>query len=446
MAGRTPTGGSRGGARRLGALRTMVVTCLVTVGLGPVGTLSTGPAQAAARPTTGQLVVKLAPNVTIDAVNRQLGSTTASTLLASRSIYLLDVPIGSTALGSDLAMLIQLDLLALKLTRTTKLVEYAEPNRSADSAEDERFHYWPSGGPQCIGTDPAVFTGQPAATQLGLGAAHRTTKGAGTIVAVLDTGVDASHPQLAGRIAPGGFDYVDDDTVPQDTADGIDTDGDGRVDEGSGHGTFVASLVTLVAPDARILPARVLDSEGRGNVFTVAEAIYDATRAGAKVINMSFGTTGVVESRVLRDAIDHAVGQRVSIVASAGNDASSRIHYPASSKNVLSVAALDTSGQRLASFSAYGALVDVAAPGVDLVAALPCGYGRWSGSSMASPLAAGAAALEAANGRLLSLTPRPTDRIELTARRVWGLKVRTGVLDVPKVVNRGVLGLGLGIG
>src|SRR5207248_7691126 len=133
-------------------------------------------------------------------------------------------------------------------------VVYAEADEPADLA-DTRFHAWPDGDPDDAGTDPSVWSAQPAAATLALTDVHELSTGAGTTVAVLDTGVDPAHPALAGRLGP-GWDYVDDDAQPQDVATGADGNGNGITDEAYGHGTFVSGVLALVAPQARILPYR----------------------------------------------------------------------------------------------------------------------------------------------------------------------------------------------
>jgi subtilisin family serine protease len=340
-------------------------------------------------------VVKLAPGTDLAALNARYGTRTRSVLLASRSIYLLESPIPAPSSGrsaKDKGWKKLTDGLLKGLDSDPQVV-YAELNSDADTTEDDRFHYWPSGGPECTGSDPGTYLRQPAASQLQLDAVHRTGRGSGAIIAVLDTGVDLSHPALRDRIAQGGYDYVDDDRTPTEVPDGTDQDGDGLTDEGYGHGTFVAGIAALVAPDARILPARVLDSDGRGSIFAVAEAIFDATEAGADVINMSFGTSDHVSSHLVTDAIGDAHSSGVIVVGAAGNDGSGAKHYPASVAGVLSVGALAADGVRLAGFSDRGNWVQLAAPGERISSALPCGYGTWSGTSMAAPFVAGAAAV-----------------------------------------------------
>ena len=138
--------------------------------------------------------------------------------------------------------------------------------------------------------------------------AHEFATGAGVTVAVLDSGIDASHPLFndpAGRVLP-GRDFVDLDDDPSEVAGG-----------GYGHGTTVAGLVLLAAPDAHILPIRVLDAGGVGTAGRIAAGIRHAADAGAGVINMSFGGKG--RSSTVHDAIVDAVGRGVVLVAAAGN-------------------------------------------------------------------------------------------------------------------------------
>jgi subtilisin family serine protease len=411
------------------------ILCLVAI-LAP---RATGATEAAGAGGTGQLVVKIVAGADIGPVNAQLGSTTRSVLLASHGVYLLDVPLRTTS--TDPAKRSkewqkQAKEAAAVLDKRSDVV-YADPNTDADITQGDRFHYWPSGGPNCIAADSSAFTAQPVATALDLTQVHRTARGTGQVIAVLDTGLATTHPALAGRLAPGGYDYVDDDALPDEVIGSADRDGDLLTNEGYGHGTFVAGLAALVAPDAKIMPMRVLDAEGRGNVFMVAEAVYDATTRGADVINMSFGTAERTNSRVLSDAVANAVKAGVVVVAAAGNDGSAVQHYPAAMKDVVSVAALATNGTGLAAFSSHGAWVDLAAPGEHVISSLPCGYGTWSGTSMAAPFVAGAAALlgvdakakNVPNARILKALDEGCDRIK-------GMSVRTGAIDLVRSLAR----------
>jgi subtilisin family serine protease len=271
-----------------------------------------------------------------------------------------------------------------------------------------------------IGT-PSAYTAQWAPQSLRLAEAQRLSVGAGVRVAVLDTGVDRTHPALAGRLLA-GFDFVDFDADPSEVGSTLNL--------GFGHGTHVAGLVAMVAPGARIMPLRVLDAEGAGNAWVLAEAMLyavdpdnnPATQDGAHVINMSLGSTSRTElldsiAKLAACAIPAVVvvpaddftdpgynadkdrcgsSAGAVIVAAAGNDGSAAIRqYPAAegSYGLLSVGA-SNANVRLAAFSNFGSSVDVAAPGKGITSTVPGGgYGTWSGTSMAAPLAAGTAAL-----------------------------------------------------
>ncbi|HEX8185114.1 MAG TPA: S8 family serine peptidase, partial [Blastocatellia bacterium] len=245
-----------------------------------------------------------------------------------------------------------------------------------------------------------------------LSEAQTVTRGAGMTVAVLDTGVDATHAALAGKLVP-GYDFVDADTDPSEV-------GTHEQNPTYGHGTHVAGLIALAAPDAKIRPLRVLDQDGVGNAWTLAKAIAFAmdpdsnpsTNDGADVINLSLST--VERSRLVRDVIKAAIcndnlrtqssgdlpcfspiGRGAVVVAAAGNDASSTREYPAGEGLGGSIAVgASTQADSLAAFSNFGSWVSVAAPGDRILSSVPGGgYGTWSGTSMATPLVAGEAAL-----------------------------------------------------
>ena len=215
-------------------------------------------------PATTQVVVKLNPlaGATIAAINATYGTTTLKPLVSSVGIYLLQVPDGSTAEEIAEAMAGDLRLL------------YAEPNFVGEAPEGVGRHTWGWGD-----TNAAPLDSQYAINLLGLPAAWQQSRGAGVVVAVLDSGVQLDHPALAAVWTPERYDFVDDDGDPQLA--------DGATPIAFGHGTHVAGIIHLVAPQARIMPLRVLDNAARGDFFQLAEAIIYATDPGAKVINMS---------------------------------------------------------------------------------------------------------------------------------------------------------------
>lgn len=241
--------------------------------------------------------------------------------------------------------------------------------------------------------DLSAIAAQPALQRVGAVAAQlRGRMGDGVVVAVIDTGVDANHPWLAGRVLPTGYDFVDHDDDPTDEGNGLDDDGDGLVDEGVGHGTFVASLILAVAPGARILPIRALDSDAVGSASGIARAIEYARVNGASIINFSGGADRDI--RVIQQAVDRVRGANVVFVAAAGNGGGA-VQFPATRPAALAVASVDLMDRR-SGFSAYGFGVALCAPGEDLLGAhpsAPSGVARWSGTSFASALVSGGLAL-----------------------------------------------------
>lgn len=276
-------------------------------------------------------------------------------------------------------------------------------------AGDDRYHAWHLDDPEDAAEDEA--DNQAAFAELGLDAAHEIATGAGVVVAVLDTGIDAAHPLLAGRVVP-GYDMVDDDADPSEEANGLDDDADGQVDEAHGHGTFVAGVVAQVAPDAMIMPIRVLDADGRGEIYAVIEAVEFAVENGADVINLSLGLLDGEDSKILKGALKDARKAEIAVVAAAGNTGDDEKHFPASEKDVISVTAANPGGETVASFASRGKWVDLAAPGVQIVSAMPGGeFAEWAGTSVAAPIVAGQLALM----RELE----PTQKIKDIEKALW---------------------------
>ena len=231
-------------------------------------------------------------------------------------------------------------------------------------------------------------------------------------VAVLDTGVQTNHPDLKGNLwentrDPSNGRDDDGNGVVDDRFGGDLVDGKGSGDDQQGHGTHVAGIIGARGNNDRgiaglcwsvkIVAVRVLDADGRGTWSQEIAGIDYAISAGAKVINASFG--GPTGSEIVREAIQRAKSKGVLLVAAAGNDGvndDATPVFPAAypDNNILAVAATD-SKDRLASFSNYGAkTVDLAAPG-DRVASTfwHSDYAYMSGTSMAAPYVAAAAAM-----------------------------------------------------
>lgn len=212
--------------------------------------------------------------------------------------------------------------------------------------------------------------------------------GSGIKVAVLDTGIDLTHPAFAGKLAPASEwkDFVDGDRTPQEA-------------QGSnyGHGTGVAGIILQVAPNATILPIRVLDGDGVGDTDDIVAAMDFAIQKGADVINLSLGATQDVAA--LRAMVDYANSLEVAVVASAGNTDSQSLTYPANyapgtnAKFVFGVGSVNTSDVK-SPFSNYGGRLELVAPGERLYTVAPdAGIGYWSGTSFSAPIVSGALAL-----------------------------------------------------
>ncbi|NWG22491.1 MAG: S8 family serine peptidase [Chloroflexi bacterium] len=217
------------------------------------------------------------------------------------------------------------------------------------------------------------------------------TTGSDLVIAILDTGVSPTHPELRDRLLP-GYDFVNMDDDPRDD---------------DGHGTYTAGVaaaagdngigVAGVCWSCRILPVKVLNRRGRGNDATIAAGIRFAVDRGARIISMSLG--GPDDSRVLREAVAYAVERGVLLVAASGNgQAEGNLpNYPAAYPGVLAVSATGPD-DAVTGFSTTGDFVDLAAPGAGVWSTLwnrTTGdtYGAADGTSAACPHVAGAAAL-----------------------------------------------------
>jgi serine protease len=274
--------------------------------------------------------------------------------------------------------------------------------------------------------------------QIGLSAAWQTMQGQtqnDVVVAVLDTGIFQSHPDLNAQLTSDGMDFISSTEISLD-GDGVDTDpedpGDksGTNESSSWHGTHVAGTIAArtnnslgvagVAPNAKIMNLRVLGFGG-GTTFDISQAVLYAAglsnssgslpNKAADIINMSLGGDGF--DSAFNNAVQDAVNQGLIVIAAAGNESTSQLSYPAAFDNVIGVSAVDARKQ-LTSYSNYGDYIDIAAPGgnssVDLNgdgygdgvystyvnesgSSLSASYQYLNGTSMAAPHVAGGVAL-----------------------------------------------------
>ena len=288
-------------------------------------------------------------------------------------------------------------------------VVYAEPNYRLQIAQatepliPDDFDFAQLWGLHNLGQADGVQgadIGTLAAWEFGTG--HK-----GVVVAVLDTGVDYYHPDLAanvwlnsGEIAGNGID--DDDNGQIDDVHGYDfvSDDSDPMDD-HGHGTHVAGTIgavgnnrigiTGVCWEVGLMAVKSFDETGNGEISTAIEGIRYAIENGAQIINASWGNNE--RSRALEEVIREAHEAGVTFVAAAGNDNSESLFFPAAYDHVIGVAATDARDRR-SRFSDFGAYVDLAAPGENIFSTLPNNaYGFFSGTSMATPHVAGVAAL-----------------------------------------------------
>jgi subtilisin family serine protease len=262
-----------------------------------------------------------------------------------------------------------------------------------------------------VPTDPLAGS-WPYAT-VGLPAAWDITAGSPSVViAVVDSGVDARHPDLAGAVDP-GYDFVDGDTDASDSA---------------GHGTAVAGILAARANNGlgaagacwrcRLLPLRVLRPDGFAYYAVQARAIDYAVAHGAAVVNVSL--YGESADPRLEDAVERARAAGVVVVAAAGNEGGTIREYPAAFAAAISVGAT-VEGDELARYSGRGRWVKVAAPACAATTQLGGGFGAGCGTSGATPLVAGIAALLRSNAPFASVD-EIEQALERTAKPVMGIR------------------------
>lgn len=207
-----------------------------------------------------------------------------------------------------------------------------------------------------------------------------------TKIGVIDSGVDASHPDLVGRVdSADGYDFVENDSDPRD---------------GNGHGTFVSGIIAGavngsgiygVDSNAKIVPLRVLDADGVGTTYDLADAIDYAVSKGIRVVNVSLGGYGDPATDPVCQAVSAAKTAGTVVIAAAGNSNSDVSNVvPAGCADVIAVGAVGKDGAK-APFSNYGQKIAVSAPGVDILSAWKGGgYEIHGGTSASSAFVAGA--------------------------------------------------------
>lgn len=281
--------------------------------------------------------------------------------------------------------------------RADPAVAYAEPNYVVHLADE--------GSVAAVSVNDPKTAGQYSLDQMRVRDAWSLTKGGSGIVAVLDTGVQANHPDLSGRVLA-GYDFVNNDSNAADD---------------NGHGTWVAGIISSKPNDGygiagiswsdKILPVKIMSGSGTGDTSDLTSGIIWAANHGATVINMSVG--GFPTSQYVQDAVNYAWNKGVVLVGAAGNNNRQESFFPASFANVVSVSATQ-SNDEFSNWSSYGPNVDVSAPGASVqttncTVCTYAGHNTWgehtyiSGTSFATPNVAGVIALIRA--RYPSYTP-----------------------------------------
>lgn len=302
---------------------------------------------------------------------------------------------------------------ALDYYRSLPNVEYAEPNYIARTFQ--------------VNPNDTSYSSQYALQKISAPQGWTVTTGSNSVViAIVDTGVDMAHQDLAGKIVP-GYDFVNNDN---------------NADDDNGHGTHCAGIAAAVTNNARgvagvdwnarIMPIKVLGASGSGSFSAIANGITWAVDNGADVISLSLG--GSSGSSTLQSAVDYAWSRNVVVVAAAGNSNTSAASYPAFYTNCIAVGSTDQNDAR-SSFSNFGSWVDVAAPGSSILSTYDGNtYATLSGTSMAAPAVAGLAGLLWAKNGLTASNVSIRNAIESTTDPV-GTWVSFGRINAARALG-----------
>ena len=350
------------------ATLSVVATALSLAGCG-VGTPLTGNmngtqnAAVNAVAVPGEIIVKFRSGVSASSIN------TMSAQLGMKQVRVNNAGIRKMTVAGNTQAAIE------KLKQNPNVV-YAEPNY-----EIRMMDYTV----QKVVNDPDLAK-QWAIAKVGAAEAWDVTMGTkNTLLAIVDTGIDYNHPDLAGRVDKG--------------RDFINNDDDAMDDQG--HGTHCAGIAAAsandgvgiagLAPNVSLLAVKVLSAQGGGSNESVASGIVYAADKGSHIISLSLG--GGYPSQAIQDAVNYANSKGALVIAAMGNNGRESKSYPAACDGVMAVGATDINDAR-ASFSQYGSWISVGAPGHNILSTIPGNkYAVYSGTSMATPYAAGLASL-----------------------------------------------------
>ncbi len=319
-----------------------------------------------------EVIVKLEESFSIEPILADYGGSVTDSLVLDNT-YLVSFPV--TYLIEDIITEIE----------SRPGVVFVQPNYMIGFPET--FHVsqsFPDDNPYELvwGVSPNTYFSAAGMYTINSDSANLFSGGEDIVVAVIDNGIDLTHPLFETSVLGTGYDFIDDDNDPSEEAGG------GLL----GHGTFVSGVIRRIAPDCMILPIRAFDSFGYSNSYILADAIHYAIEQSADVINMSFGN--YTSNPIIHEAINDAIQAGICLVASAGNANTNIPSYPASYSGVIAVSAIDTLEYR-ADFSNYGDYIDICAPGVSVYSSLAGDYewGSWSGTSFAAPMVTAVCAL-----------------------------------------------------
>ena len=377
-----------------------------------------------------QFIVTASPSA-ISTITAQYGLTLDGTLNSEGGVYLVTAPADASTTQLTAAFAADSNIQAFE---SNSLMQESEIEPASTVAVNTNLMQSALSNKTTVNyygsTVRAAYVNQPAASQIQLQQAQQAFPTGGPIVAVIDTGVDPTHPALAGSLI-GGYDFTRNQPgVPNELLDlnpssasvlsqssvvptsqktqpfvlsqstvvildqstVVILDGGNGIPSDFGHGTMVAGLIHLVAPTALIMPLKAFQSDGSASLSDIVRAIYYATDNGAKVISMSFDTE--TPSPALSAAIQYANNQGVVCVAAAGNEGEQEVVYPAGFQNVIGVGS-STGADGRSTFSNFGVpSVFTTAPGEALITAFPGNNysGVW-GTSFSTALVAGAVAI-----------------------------------------------------
>ncbi len=389
----------------------------------------------------GEVLVSFAPSTSpaaIGALHAAVGATVTGAI-PGLGVQVVRVPSGA-------------EQAAIARYEADPMVRYAEPNLIFHATYAPNDPYYAG----LYNTSSAGAINQYWLPKINAPAAWDSTRTLSTslMVAIVDTGVDYNHPDLTAKVARNasgaviGYNFVAGNADPKDD---------------DGHGTHCAGIAAAATDNAtgvagasfnsvKIMPVKVLDATGSGTLTNVANGILWAANNGAKVISLSLGAGSY--SQTIQDAVTAAWNKGTVIVAAAGNDGRQTISYPGGSLYALAVAATDET-DATASFSNWGIDIGVAAPGVHVLSTMPTysvylntqygyftNYDSLNGTSMATPVIAGTAAMLMANDPTLTntatvqLLQRTADNVAGTAGGGWDIHYGYGRVNSGNAVAK----------